>query len=132
MGIRAVRQPNGLIAHFSEIVDHFVFHSATVEESFEEWKRGMGTLEALEKVAGAIRDEVPWAFATQPRIGDGLDRWRDAIAVVGRIHGAAARAECEKWGQEPCEVEDPGTAFALLRARVHEEVVQRLQALARG
>lgn len=85
MGKRIVKQPNGLLAYFSEIVDDFTIYDMTEAEAMEELTKEMGRLDARAKLRRGLRDEVGWPGPT--RNGSGLERFRDAIDTIRRVHG---------------------------------------------
>jgi hypothetical protein len=76
MAWRIVKQPNGLLARFSEVVDHFTHYDMTFDEAFdlclEEW--GMPKGEAFAKVARGANAKTP-------------SRWDDAVETIRVIHG---------------------------------------------
>jgi hypothetical protein len=90
MGWRIVKQPNGLLARFSDIVDHFTHYDMTEEEALDVClggAMGVGREEARAKVDRGLRDEPIPPFIEDSGRGDGLDRFRDAIDTVRAIHG---------------------------------------------
>jgi hypothetical protein len=84
MGWRIVKQPNGLLARFSDVVDHFT-HLDFREDEAVELCMGYGCSmhEAQAKVDAGVRDFKPWT--TTP--GNGLERWDHCLEAVGRVHG---------------------------------------------
>lgn len=93
MGWRFVRQPSGLYARFSEIVDHFTHMNLTEEEVIEVClDNGCSIGEAHVKLARAIDDLKP--FSTEE--GSGLDRWNHCLSIIERVHGEETVEEVKK------------------------------------
>lgn len=89
MAWRFVRQPDGLLARFSDVVDDFTHASLTDAEAVRVCvaEHGMREDDARQKVAGAMADLDP--RTKQP--GDGLARWRDSLAAIDAVHGRRHR-----------------------------------------
>ena len=88
MGARIVKQPDGRLARFSEVVDNFTHLNMSVEEAVRAcMNEGMGIDQARDKVKRGIDDINPYNRKT---VGDGLNRWNDAIAIIKSIHGQEA------------------------------------------
>lgn len=80
-----LKQPNGLLARFSTIPDHFTHVNLTETEAFEVAFEDMGRYEAEQKIKRALEDAhlgEPWS------VHDGLNRWRDSVETVEECHGA--------------------------------------------
>jgi len=94
MAWRFVRQPNGRLARFSDVVDHFTHGNLSVEEAIEVCVSEHGLLqnEAKRKVEAGVDDYEPWSIS---RKGDGLSRWRHALEAVERAHGKEERDRVE-------------------------------------
>lgn len=88
MAWRFVRQPNGLLAVFSEVVDTFTILGMTEADAEEYAREKMGRDDAREKVGRGLDDAIDGV-----RDGDGLTRWRDALHTILLIHGTAALAK---------------------------------------
>ncbi len=87
MAWRIVKQPNGLLARFSDVVDNFTAVDMTVDEAIEECKsQGMGHEDAVAKVDRGVTDE-PVAGWVERTADDGLDRWRDCLGTIRVVHG---------------------------------------------
>lgn len=86
MGWRFVRQPNGLLARFSDVVDNFTHCNLSTREAIEVCcsEHGMSEAAAATKVRGGTEDWKP--FTSQEK-GSGLDRWNEALASIKMIHG---------------------------------------------
>lgn len=87
-----VRQPNGLFARFSTIVDHFTHMNLTREViangEVEPW--------LADSVAALQRAEADEPLEEDmPPATDGLGRWRYCLETVLVIHGKKAVAEVE-------------------------------------
>lgn len=90
MGWHIVKQPNGLLARFSEVVDDFTDCDMTPEEAVDLCRVYMGRTKAEAKVLSGINDEpAPWDKPSQ----DGLSRFRYAIEVIREIHGEEVAQE---------------------------------------
>ena len=87
MAWRIVKQPNGLLARFSDIVDDFTHMNMTEAEAFEVCREYLGVEEAKRKVLAGVQDWKPW---TNSVFGDGLSRWNDCIASIKNVHGKKA------------------------------------------
>ena len=81
-----VKQPNGLLARFSEISDFFTDIDLTVEHALlmcmQEY--GMRKDSAALKVQRALDDEDQWEINKK---GDGSLRWRNALRTIVSVHG---------------------------------------------
>lgn len=91
-----VKQPNGLLARYSDIVDNFTHLDMTVEDAVRECVATHGIREdaAKAKVQRGL-DDLP-IYAKMPVVGDGLDRWREALDSILSVHGQAAVDEVTK------------------------------------
>lgn len=78
MPARIVRQPNGLLARFSSVVDAFTHYDMSAEEAVEVCREELGRRDAIDKVRRGAAD---WHPRTE-RLGDGLTRWRDALECM--------------------------------------------------
>lgn len=78
------KQPNGLLARFSTIPDHFTHVNLTEAEAFEVASNEMGRRDAEQKVQRALED-VPLGVAWT--VHDGMNRWREATETVEHVHG---------------------------------------------
>lgn len=96
MGWRIVKQPNGLLARFSEVVDDFTHYDMTEDEAIECCREWLGRDEAEEKVAKGLRDEPCPPFVIASGKDDGLDRYRDAVATIRLVHGDEQADEAER------------------------------------
>jgi hypothetical protein len=103
VGWMIVKQPNGLFARFSDIVDDFTHGDMTEAEAVELCRDSMGREEARKKVQRAIDDEDRWRPGVKHGDPKGLGRWKDAIKTVRAIHGAkrAREAAAETGGPKP-------------------------------
>lgn len=89
MAWRFVKQPNGLLARFSEVVDDFTDYDMSELEATEVTMSLYNCNEtaALQKVAYGTNDAPIPGFIESSGRNDGLDRWRDAIEIIKRVHG---------------------------------------------
>ena len=96
MAWRFVKQPNNLLARFSQVVDDFTHYDLTKEEAEElcitEFE--MDRDEARNKVYLGLVDDITWPI--DQRRNDGLDRWRDALRVILAVHGVEVLAKRQK------------------------------------
>jgi hypothetical protein len=85
MGWRFVRQPNGLLARFSDVVDHFTHFNLTEAEAMVVCKLeySQSHIAAQDKVLGGLED---WKGNSRIN-GSGTDRWEEALRIVGSCHG---------------------------------------------
>lgn len=90
MAWRFVKQPNGLLARFSEVVDDFTDYDLTRGEALDLCE-DFSYEEAVVKVEGGECDR-PIGLKME-RIHDGQDRFRDAIRIIRAIHGDAVAQE---------------------------------------
>jgi hypothetical protein len=93
MAWRIVRQPNGLLARWSDIVDNFTDYNLTETDAIEVCRYHMGEEGVKKKVQSGIDDIEPWTTNVK---GDGLARWRDCIESIERVHGKSEREKAEK------------------------------------
>lgn len=112
MPSRFVKQPNGLFAVFSTVVDTFTWVNLTASEAItvaiDELDLGRNTAE--KKVQAAIDELDPWTY----RPGAPLSRWTAALETVVQVHGDAARLEILR------EIEGPAAEprFTVSRAAI--------------
>lgn len=93
MGWRIVKQPNGLFARFSDVVDHFTNVNLTEDQVVESClEHGCSRQEAEYKLDRAARDLKPFSIAE----GNGLDRWNHCLGIIERVHGKLDMEETRK------------------------------------
>ena len=108
MAWRIVRQPNGLLARFSDVVDIFTHYDLTEQEALEVCVEfgGCTRPEAREKVRRGLEDYAPMredgSVSDEPS-GDPekLARWRDCLATIRAIKGAADADWFADWCSRP-------------------------------
>lgn len=83
MAWRFVKQPNGLLGRFSDIVDNFTHLDLTEADAFDVALDHMGREDAAKKVQAGVDDIKPWSTEK----GDGLSRWRDSLETIEMVHG---------------------------------------------
>lgn len=85
MAWRIVKQPNGLLGRFSDIIDNFTHINMDYDEAIQCClDNGISNYEAAKvKVDAGVNDYKPW---TRNEIGSGLDRWDDCIATIRNVH----------------------------------------------
>lgn len=100
MAWRIVKQPNGLLARFSEVVDDFTHVNMTCEEAVILCKKeGCTPIEAALKVTRGLDDVLEDEDAGDGETrGDGLARWRDALDDIQGVHGKRVRQQRERAG----------------------------------
>lgn len=88
MAWRIVKQPNGRLARFSDVVDNFTDVDMSEEEAIRlcHDEHGMSAAEANKKVKAGVDDLTPWTMTP----GSGQDRWDDCLKTIRRVHGARA------------------------------------------
>lgn len=85
MAWRFVKQPNGLLARFSEVVDDFTDYDMTeAEATAYAWELGCGPY-SEEKVRNGIENKAVF--------GDDANRFEEAIGIVLAVHGREVAAE---------------------------------------
>lgn len=85
MAWRIVKQPNGLLARFSDIVDSFTDGNMNEREAYRLCRERLGIDAAKRKVRAGLEDWKPWTIECPSE--DGLSRWRDSIETVKSVHG---------------------------------------------
>ncbi len=83
---RFVRQPNDLLAVFSDIVDDFICSGLTAEQAVSQCvtTHGMRLDDANRMVKAGLEDWKRYSNGIQ---GSGHDRWDEAIENIRHIHG---------------------------------------------
>lgn len=92
MAWRIVKQPNNMLARFSDIVDNFTHYNLTESEAFDVCLEYMSKESAQRKVQRGINDIEPWSLTEK---GDGLSRWRDCLDTIENVHGYQEREKIE-------------------------------------
>jgi len=102
-----LKQPNGLIAIFSSVVDDFTHWDATPEEALAYGVEQWGRSEAQETLDRALMDVPLW----KPHSADdGLGRWRETLTAIAFRHGVKhLQDRLEAIGQGDAEI--PPQAF---------------------
>lgn len=96
MAWRIVKQPNGLFASFSDIVDHFTYTDMTQEQALQVCRASMSEQEAQRKVLAAVEDHKPFTVGVK---GTGTSRWEDALETIEHVHGKKAMLKIKKAGE---------------------------------
>ena len=110
---RIVRQPNGLYAEFSTIVDTFTYINMTREEAVNHclgaansWPMFSGTPmtreEAIAKVERGTKEQK--YYNGPEECGEPLWRWNYDLDTVGHIHGDEEMSKLERWCSIPEDV----------------------------
>ena len=81
MAWRIVKQPNGLLARFSDIVDDFTHTDMTYEEALA-LCLPLGHESAVRKVQAGVDDLRPW---TNER-GSGTERWAHCMEIIRALN----------------------------------------------
>lgn len=97
MAWRIVKQPNGKLARFSDIVDNFTHMDMTFNEAVEVCEMHMGKSDAREKVMRGVDDD-PIDPGVPRAATDKLERWRASIETIRLIHGGAEARKRESEG----------------------------------
>jgi hypothetical protein len=87
MAWRIVKQPNGLFARFSDVVDNFTHMQMTQEQALGVCREHMSESEAQNKVQAGVEDHIPWTVGVK---GKGTSRWEDALDSIKAVHGKKA------------------------------------------
>ena len=96
MAWRIVRQPNGLLARFSDIVDDFTHMGMTEKEALEVCRERLDDAGAELKVLAGVQDWEPWEIGKR---GSGLDRWNESIKNITSVHGETVSAKRRMVGE---------------------------------
>lgn len=92
MPSRVVRQPNGLWAVFSSVVDTFTHYDATEAEMLDHWRGEVGDRVARQKMGDGLADRT---FSAEDMTAtDGLNRFREAIDTIRTLQGDE---EADRW-----------------------------------
>lgn len=87
-----VKQPNGLYAEFSTVVDDFTVLDMTRTEAVEHYRLAMSQADAEQKVLRADEENLLPVNRTTCS-GPPLARWNDCLKTIEAVHGAALRDE---------------------------------------
>jgi hypothetical protein len=79
MGWWMVKQPNGRLARFSDMVDNFTHMNLTEVEAIEVCTAYLSLYDCMSKVDLGMQDES-------------LERWKTALSRIESVHGSSARA----------------------------------------
>lgn len=91
MAWRIVKQPNGLLARFSDIIDDFTDMNMTEAEALELCRAyGMSEEDAKRKVLAGVQDWKPWTVGVP---GIGMERWNDSLTRIENAHGEKVASE---------------------------------------
>lgn len=85
----AVKQPNGLYASFSTIVDNFTAADQAHEDAFNYWLFEAGRVIAKNKIRNADTEARSSISESQ----EPLSRWRGALRTVLAVHGVTGLRE---------------------------------------
>lgn len=97
-----LKQPNGLIAIFSSVVDDFTYYDLTPEQALECGTEEWGRRTAQEKLDRALADEHLWRRHTTD---NGLGRWRESLKTIAFRHGIKhLKKVLEEIGQGDAEI----------------------------
>lgn len=80
-----MRQPNGLLGRFSDIVDDFTHINMTHDEAIDVCLEDLGRHEAAEKVRRGEDDDPIWG--NEKPCPEKLMRWKDSLSTIRSIHG---------------------------------------------
>ena len=93
MAWRIVKQPNGLLARFSDVVDHFTHIDMTEAEALEVCiDNGCSSDLAQTKVLSGLQDVKPWTVTP----GSGLERWEHCLGRIETVHGVEEKSKTQK------------------------------------
>jgi hypothetical protein len=88
MGSRIIKQPNGKLARFSEVVDDFTHINMDVIEATRVcMEEGMSVEKANAVVGRGINDNSTLNGKTS---GSGMERWNEALSIIKSNHGNLA------------------------------------------
>ena len=98
MSAMIVKQPNGLLARFSSVVDDMTHTNMTDQEMLDVLVQVMGRKDALEKIQRGLDDFIK----------RGLARWHDCLEQIEVIHGKdMIKPLIEKCSQDSSEMAHP-------------------------
>jgi hypothetical protein len=84
MAWRIVRQPNGLLARFSEVVDDFTHLNMSTRQTIQVCiEEGLEPPETWRKMEAGITDRD-------------CKRWHEALSIISHVHGNDRAATVEK------------------------------------
>jgi hypothetical protein len=114
-----MRQPNGLLARYSSVVDDLTHVNATEEEmeSFyarSPWHKPGAYLRALEP---ADTDVLPPGYLSSGDDSRPFRRWRWALGIIAVVHGGARRVEREERDR------NYSRSLAMMGQKLNEEAV---------
>lgn len=85
MASRIVKQPNGKLARFSEVVDNITHYNMDIDEAILVCREdGISVDAAIEKVQRGINDLDQY---DNSKVGSGTDRWVEALRIIEEQHG---------------------------------------------
>jgi predicted RNase H-like HicB family nuclease len=114
-----LRQPNGLFARFSTVVDNFTHYAMTREEALGVARHELGRGDAEAKIQRAVDDDVN-GMGIRIIKDDGLNRWRDCLETIQLMHGDAELAKVVAMIEnEPTEPQSPPPQQANLLVTVN-------------
>ena len=90
MAWRVVKQPNGLFAIFSEVVDNFLVFGMTEQEAVSYCIEKCGSVGGKFKFQAGVDD---LSYTLQK--GSGVDRWLDCLYIIGNLHGEEEEVAAE-------------------------------------
>lgn len=83
MGQQIIRQPNGLYAIWSSVVDHFILYDCTPEGIIEERCK-----EECARIEKGVRETVAQLEAGEKPYYQFTKTWEEAIAWAEEVHGS--------------------------------------------
>lgn len=115
-----LKQPDGLIAVFSSVVDDFTYMNLTEAEAMEVGASEWGERTAREKLDRGLKDERLWPN-DENFVSDGQGRWREACGSIAFQHDLKhLRARFDEMGRTDFEIPES----AIEKARDMEEMLQ--------
>jgi hypothetical protein len=100
-----LKQPNGLFARFSGVVDHITHHGMSEVDVIRVCAADFGL--SLKDSNGALQNAKKDLHPRTKEPGDGTLRWKYAMELIEAIHGTKERQEIEEeilnyvWKQIP-------------------------------
>jgi hypothetical protein len=83
-----VKQPNGLYARFSSIVDDFTDLNLSKRQAYRLCRQTMGIAQAQDAISAANSDSVVlYPGEEMPEAQAGLRRWQRCLNTIRIIHG---------------------------------------------
>jgi hypothetical protein len=98
-----VKQPNGLYAEFSTIVDAFTIFNMDEQEAIDYYKEAMSPADAANKVKRGVEDQPVQGGPA----GSGVDRWNECLRIMELVNPVELRRIIRNPGPSPRNFPSP-------------------------